>query len=779
MAISDKITSIQNHLKDDWDSVESLIGDTELDKNIENISSALDDLYNDLPKVTGSGTSITLDDTRKGRLESTLSGNTSQTTYSGKNLLDTSFITGKTLTGLTITNTNGLIKITGTATEGTNLYYAIDNSVLGLQVGETYTLSAIGTLTGLSNLGFKKTGTDRFVVDYNRGDTSKTLTVTESSLDYNQFSFWVPSGNVVNASFYLQLESGSSATSYEPFVGKTTSPNPSYPQPINVVSGDNEINVCGKNLFDKDNLIANYRLGSDGAPFYQCGYSLTEYISVEPNTNYCRNIALAIVEPVCLYDSSKTFISRITTGSSFTTTSETKYIRTAVSTDNINITQLEKGSSASTYEPYQGNTYNIDLPVENLFDISTNTNGKVIASDGTITDDSKFTISDYIKVSPSTIYTISWVYDSSQGSDTAMRVACYQSDKTFISRPYNTTSPYVITTPNNCYYIRICYHLTSHTQVQVEKGSKTNSYTPYGTTPIELGLIGTYKDNFLRTSGKNLYDGLYTAKRYINYNTGEMRTSDDWSATDYIEIEPNTSYTLSGITNSGWTAGTSFYDSGKTFISSVYSTTYTFTTPTNAKYLRLSLNSETPINIILNEGTTALPYEPYGTGEWYWKKRIEKANLKDKSIGLQSINSYNIANFLVQPIETDVPDTSLYNYSLCNRFSVQTTSIADTQTEGFLRTLNGGIRQLGVYIRISSDRANTVETFKAWLGNNPTYYYWVLYTPTYIKITYEPLLEQLEAYYHAKSRATQTNISQENNDLPFEIDASALKEWSV
>ena len=121
MAISDKITSIQNHLKDDWDSVESLIGDTELDKNIENISSALDDLYNDLPKVTGSGTSITLDDTRKGRLESTLNGNTSQFTTTGKNLLPNERAT-TTENGITITkNDDGTYKVNGTASADVSL----------------------------------------------------------------------------------------------------------------------------------------------------------------------------------------------------------------------------------------------------------------------------------------------------------------------------------------------------------------------------------------------------------------------------------------------------------------------------------------------------------------------------------------------------------------------------------------------------------------------------------------------------------------------------------
>ena len=36
----------------------------------------------------------------------------------------------------------------------------------------------------------------------------------------------------------------------------------------------------------------------------------------------------------------------------------------------------------------------------------------------------------------------------------------------------------------------------------IEKGSKNSTYTPYGTTPIELCKIGTYQDYFYKDSGK-------------------------------------------------------------------------------------------------------------------------------------------------------------------------------------------------------------------------------------------------------------------------------------
>ena len=62
------------------------------------------------------------------------------------------------------------------------------------------------------------------------------------------------------------------------------------------------------------------------------------------------------------------------------------------------------------------------------------------------------------------------------------------------------------------------------------------------------------------------------------------------------------------------------------------------------------------------------------------------------------------------------------------------------------------------------------------MGNNNTTFYGIKPTPTYTEITDSTLLSQLNAL--AKSYNSQTNISQNNNDLPFIINATALREMS-
>ena len=50
-----------------------------------------------------------------------------------------------------------------------------------------------------------------------------------------------------NETYYIQLEKSSSATSWEKYVGGVPSPNPDYPQYINVVTGTQTVSVNGTN----------------------------------------------------------------------------------------------------------------------------------------------------------------------------------------------------------------------------------------------------------------------------------------------------------------------------------------------------------------------------------------------------------------------------------------------------------------------------------------------------------------------------------------------------
>lgn len=213
-----------------------------------------------------SGSPILLTDSAKGvAINFKVKGGSTQTQYSGKNLFNVNNL--PTVSGLT--NNNGVLTITNNYT----ILVAMALSELAdLVVGETYTLS------------FKTTSTNNFI--YVRGaqyqwTNGTSLTITQAMLDGGINLYGVVSGTVTISD--IQIEKGTTVTNYEPYVGGTASPNPSYPQAIKSV-GDmgyfdgellqgyydhttgkqttNTTYVCSKNTIPcnpSDNVVLQYK----------------------------------------------------------------------------------------------------------------------------------------------------------------------------------------------------------------------------------------------------------------------------------------------------------------------------------------------------------------------------------------------------------------------------------------------------------------------------------------------------------------------------------------
>lgn len=107
-----------------------------------------------------------------------------------------------------------------------------------------------------------------------------------------------------------------------------------------------------KNLFNKMTATENYRLDNKGLPYADNNCFLSDFIEVEPNTVYTKNNEPSVYKCVALYDENQTFISRNTTTSTFTTTSETRYVRITDYKTNIDNLQIEQGETSSEYQKY-------------------------------------------------------------------------------------------------------------------------------------------------------------------------------------------------------------------------------------------------------------------------------------------------------------------------------------------------------------------------------------------------------------------------------------------
>ena len=332
--------------------------------------------------MTGSGESITLDDTAECPLKLGLKGNTGQETTTGKNFLYLPLNTTETINDVTITyNNDGTIKLNGTASATINKEssaHPIDarsttTNYVNRLVGELIsgTLSANISYTYITSdwsnsakVEFKNTGL-------------KNTTLGEYL--YTRTRFSIPSGTVCdNAVIKLMvLNNNDNVNTFEKYSGsyydstnvamiKTPAPNASYSQDAHVVSGSNTIKIEGKNVFNKtDSIVTGYYLNNTGGitasttDFYQNKYipTIGNKVSVRCTTNYTK-----ILE----YDENQNFIhyTGLSTSQSLTISlqNSTKYIRVSGNVNTLDTLQIEFNSSVTDYIPYQSQSYPITLP---------------------------------------------------------------------------------------------------------------------------------------------------------------------------------------------------------------------------------------------------------------------------------------------------------------------------------------------------------------------------------------------------------------------------------
>ena len=664
MSIATRIQSMYDNVEDVYDTITNVT--LPAHKNIENIPQTIRDSYLEImnngidvvwsnwEKVTGTGTTLTLNNTEHAPMSLVYKGDTYQNTAPGKNLFNKNNIAYDMLY-IYENQQAGETRIV--ASESTYCVYVPIQTT-----GVKYTISG---LTKSYNVAIMKA---QPVVD--GGDDVLTWTQSSKTGAYTTYSA-VPSNCTYLALFFelgnstlaevvdsLQIEQGDTATSYEPY---SNGPSPTSPRGIHVVSGDNSIEVSNgdntqsasypinlgiKNLFNKNTVSSGYRLDSLGNLYADASYFASDFIEVRPNTQYKTNIEPTSYKRMCEYDLNKTYLG-----------------------------------------------------------------GK-----------------------------------DNQGVNT-------------------------ITTSSSTFYIKISGLLTELDGTKVAKGATTDSISD---NPIELNKIGTYQDYIRKSTGKNLFD----ISNYQNLPTTYEYTINSYSCKK-IQLEPNKTYTISHNASSSSSIVALLNNVQAINASGYYdlrnaSGSKSFTTDsTGCLYIGVLVStSDTDYNnrvnscfIVINEGTTALSYEPYGTN-WYLKKEIGKVVL-DGSENSGGISSGNSGRFDI-PLSDAALGSSTNNPVLSDRFQSR---FATTNYSIFL---SGVYHQLGImYTDINWD----TTTWKTWLSNNNTTVYYALATPTYETITDTTLIGQLETL--KKSYEGQTNISQTNNDLPFELNVTALSDGTV
>lgn len=262
-------------------------------------------------------------------------------------------------------------------------------------------------------------------------------------------------------------------------------------------------------------------------------------------------------------------------------------------------------------------------------------------------------------------------------------------------------------------------------------GNTEQDGTPTPDNPIEPQGCGE------RTG--NLFDKDATLDGYwLSSTTGNAVSQAGYSVSDYIRASDGESYTLVE-------AGRTFcwYDENKSFISTTARTTAS--APTGAAYFRVNLYTANKRIAMVIEGSTALPYEPYGyklsltvngveypiyLGESQTTRRIKKLVLTGEERWEISSNLLFVLPF------TGI--ISGYYRSLCDRYVFKDTYNGVYGNDGAFAISNSRII-------IHDSKYSTVESFKSYLAaqyaaGTPVTVWYVLAEPE-TAVVNEPLMK--------------------------------------
>ena len=467
---------------------------------------------------------------------SQLTGNAEQTTYSGKNLipLETADLTNS---GARYQN----FKI-GLPAGTYTISYDITNISLGSNQSISVYMALIGAGGSGTNVDIDISGTITSTTSTHKTYTFTTTAASDISSNSNIRLTQTSWDNGARCKLSnIQIEAGSTPTSFEPYVGGIPAPNPQFPMPVSTVTGEQTVKVEGKNLFDMDDFLT-----TAGATYTKDGgqYSITAWgnlISIRyplqsVKTGNTYTISLDGVAQSTTSTRLQVYKNGSVIGTIYggTDHQEHSYTFTADGSQyELNATysspfsspvifknpQLELGS-ATTYEPYQGQSYEVNLG-KNLFSVAFDSGGSTPASDTNAFTLTKPSTRAKMFNFPTTLaagtYTISFNITSdttSQSSVTGgIRCQLLSSSGAMIS---GTTAvaigtgakskTWTVSEPVRAIYFYINGSeaddvSVAMTNVMLERGSTPTSYAPYF-TPIELCKIGTYQDRIYKDSGK-------------------------------------------------------------------------------------------------------------------------------------------------------------------------------------------------------------------------------------------------------------------------------------
>ena len=309
--------------------------------------------------------------------------------------------------------------------------------------------------------------------------------------------------------------------------------------------------------------------------------------------------------------------------------------------------------------------------------------------------------------------------------------------------------------------------------IRVNSGVTVDNVTFY--PMIEEGTVATtyvpYNSLEFKVEGKNRFNGTLKSGLILASDGKTYVTNNNYVCSEnYIEIEGSKTYTIS---NKGKLSGKYYvleYDVNKNFIKSSNSSnsnSFSVTVSSNCKFIRVEIGStanpptiETLQDFQIEEGLTATEYEPYKSqvetfplGE---EKLMEGSYLADDGIhhtrkqytftGNETGWNYNSAQNAFWIRNREITNCKIQAHAkLCNYFPYTSENFGVAPVNTLYE--NSGATIPMFIFKVSTNVANSLETWKTWLQNHNLIVEYDLAEPETVPYT----AEQQEAWNKIKN----------------------------